>query len=148
MTAFQSPQNLRVSPVGWLLSFLEWADYLFPYSFISFIYLFSRLLWLAFAVTFSLCERVCVCLVPGSCWVCVLSLSLMSTRSSHCPYLKWPETHQQINIQAPPAHSAPWLGRVVYERSVSRWDTFNIFLNSLESGHPCSPVVPVTCQKQ
>lgn len=40
MTAFQSPQNLRVSPVGWLLSFLEWADYLFPYSFISFIYLF------------------------------------------------------------------------------------------------------------
>lgn len=39
-TTLSHPQNLRVSPVGWLLSFLEWADYLFPYSFISFIYLF------------------------------------------------------------------------------------------------------------
>ena len=47
-----------------------------------------------------------MCAVPGSCWVCVLSLSLMSTHSSHCPYLKWPEPHQQIKSQAPPARSA------------------------------------------
>ena len=66
-------------------------------------------------------DSVNVCAVPGSCWVCVLSLSLVSTHSSHCPYLKWPEPHQQIKSQVPPAHSAPSPGRSTLH-TVWRWD--------------------------
>lgn len=105
------------------LSFLESVGYLFPYSFISFI--FSCLppaLTRAHCHFEPLWKSVCMCAVPGSCWVCVLSLSLMSTHSSHCPYLKWPEPHQLIKSQAPPAHSAPSLGRVVYTLSDTHYN--------------------------
>ncbi len=118
MTELYSWQTIRVSPVGFCpLSFLESVSYLFLYSFISFIFpassrsaLHSLSLW-AFVKG---CVCVCVC-SARQLLGCVLSLSLMSTHSSHCPYLKWPEPHQQIKRQAPPAHSAPSLSRVVYK---------------------------------
>lgn len=75
-----------------------------------------------------------VCLVPGSCWLCVLSLSLMSAHSLHWPYLKWPEPHQQINIQAPPAHPAP-----------SFWVVFNHSLSGAERQPPTTHKATFFC---
>lgn len=117
MTVLYSWQTIRVSPVGFApyLSLRAWVIY---FHILSFHLFFScpLPLWLALSVTF-VKESVYVCAMPGSCWVCVLSLSLMSTHNSHCSYLKWPEPHQQIKESSPACHAAPSLGWVVYTLS-------------------------------
>lgn len=88
----------------------SWECQLFISIFFHFIYFFSLPPPTPDSRSLSLWAFVkeSVCVVPGSCSVCVLSLSLMSTHSSHCPYLKWPEPHRQIKSQTPPARSAPF----------------------------------------
>lgn len=85
----------------------------------------------------TVCVYLCVCVsAPGSCWVCVLSLSLVSPHNSQCSYLKWPEPHQQIKESSPACHAAPSLCRVVCllsnwdapqsEMQVTRWKNLHI----------------------
>lgn len=94
---------MRVQSVDFSPYFSSRASIIY-FHILSF-YVFFSTPWAAF--TLDTCVCVCVCAVPGSCCVCVLSLSLVSTQNSRCPYLKWPEPHQEIKSPAPPASLLP-----------------------------------------
>lgn len=106
-----------------------------------------------------------MCAVPGSCRVCVLSLSLMSTHNSHCSYLKWPEPHQQKKKRVKPRLPRCSLTlrytlsggeqptgrhtvRVLQRKNSHKNQSFKLRDNMLKHNHLSSLVIFVICDKQ